>query len=380
MANLALSALERRIGKDREPAKANGGGASAAASFSGVFASPAFRGHEEVAFFHDEASGLRAIIAVHSTRLGPALGGCRMWPYASDVEAITDVLRLSHAMTYKNAMAQLLRGGGKSVIIGDPQRDKSEDLFHAFGRCVESLGGRYVVAEDVGTAVEDMTVVRSETRHVMGFAAEAGSSGDPSPVTAYGVFCGLKAAVKFRLGRDNLEGVAVAVQGLGHVGYHLCEFLHEAGARLFVADIDPAAIERVTKAFGAVPVGTDQIYDLSVDVYAPCALGATLNDETIPRLKAAVVAGAANNQLATAEDGAALAARDILYAPDYVINAGGVINLAYENGAYDRQKAMAHTGRIYDTAMEIFERARLEGLPTSVVADNIAEERLAAGH
>ena len=329
-------------------------------------------------FCHDKASGLRAIVALHSTALGPALGGCRMWPYANEAEALTDVLRLSQAMSYKHAVAKTPHGGGKSVILADPARDKSEALLRAFGRFIERLGGRYVVAEDVGTTADDMAVIRRETSAVAGISTAAGGSGDPSPVTAYGVFCGIKAAVRFRLGRDNLTGLKVAVQGVGHVGYALAKYLRDAGANLFVSDLDAAAVAAAASALGASPVGADEIYDLPADIFAPCALGATVNRRTIPRLKAAIVAGAANNQLAEPADGAALAARGILYAPDYVINAGGIINIACERGGYDRDRAMKWTEEIYRTSLAIFERAREDDLPTNVVADRIAAERLAA--
>lgn len=344
-----------------------------------VFSSTAFDRHEEVIFCTDAGSGLRAIIAIHDTNLGPALGGCRMWPYETENDAITDVHRLSRAMSSKNALARLSTGGGKSVIIGDPDRDKSEALFHAFGRSVENFGGRYIVAEDVGTAVEDMTQIRSQTSHVMGFSAREGSSGDPSPVTAYGVFCGLKVAVEFRFGRAELSGLRVAVQGIGHVGYQLCKYLHEAGAKLLVSDIHGAAVARAEADFGACAVAGDDIYSQDVDVFAPCALGAELNSRTIPQLRAQVVAGAANNQLECAEDGAKLAARNILYAPDYVVNAGGVINLSYEReSGYERDKAMAHTARIYEIVLDIFGRAEREGRPTSEIAGDMAQELLGA--
>jgi leucine dehydrogenase len=289
------------------------------------------------------------------------------------------VLRLSRAMSYKNALAQLGTGGGKSVIIGDSEKHKSEALLRAFGRSVEKLGGRYIVAEDVGTTVADMTVVRGETSHVMGYSAQEGSSGDPSPVTAYGVFCGLKAAVEFHLGRSDLDGLRVAVQGVGNVGYQLCKFLHEAGAKLWVSDIRRDAAARAEANFGAHIVAGEEIYGQDVDVFAPCALGAELNARTIPQLKASIIAGAANNQLEREENGAELAARDILYAPDYVINAGGVINLSYETEAgYERDRAMAHTARIHQVALDIFGRARREGRPTSDVADDMARELLRA--
>jgi leucine dehydrogenase len=303
-----------------------------------------------------------------------------MWPYDNEHEAITDVLRLSRAMSYKNALARLSTGGGKSVIIGDPEGGKSEALFHAFGRFVENLSGRYIVAEDVGTTVEDMNQIRSQTRHVMGFSAQDGSSGDPSPVTAYGVFRGLEAAAEFRLGRRDLAGLRVAVQGIGHVGYQLCKYLHAAGAKLIVSDIQRDAVARAEAEFGAEIAPGTKIYEQDVDIYSPCALGGDLNQRTIPHLKARIVAGAANNQLERAQDGADLAARGILYAPDYVINAGGVINLSYErDSGYDREQAMTHTARIYDMAMEIFGRAAHESRPTSEIADAMAEELLAGG-
>ncbi|MFQ5957839.1 MAG: Glu/Leu/Phe/Val dehydrogenase dimerization domain-containing protein [Alphaproteobacteria bacterium] len=341
-----------------------------------VFNAPEFDDHEQIVFCRDPEAGLKAIIAIHDTALGPALGGCRMWPYGSEEEALTDVLRLSRSMTYKHALAATGQGGGKAVIIGDPKRDKTPALLHAFGRFVDTLGGRYVVAEDVGTSVDDMTYVRRVTRHVAGLAQ--GGSGDPSPVTAYGVFCGIKAAVRHKFGRDDLAGVRVAVQGLGHVGSALCGYLHEAGARLYVADIDADAVKGAVDAYAAAAVRSEEIADLAVDVFAPCALGGVLNSESIPRIQAPIVAGAANNQLACAGDGLALAERGILYAPDYAINAGGVINITFESGRYDRDAAMRRTAEIYDTLLEIFRRADAEGLPTNVVADRMALERIEA--
>lgn len=343
-----------------------------------VFGVRDFDEHEQVVFAHDSETGLRVIIAIHNTSLGPALGGCRLWNYASEEEAIRDVLRLSRGMTYKNALAGLPLGGGKSVIIGDPATPKTPALMTAMGRAVHRLGGRYVIAEDVGTSVEDMEAIRRATPHVAG--VENGG-GDPSPLTAFGVFQGIRAAVRHKLGRRDLEGVRVAVQGLGHVGEHLCRHLAEAGARLFVTDIRPENIDRIVNRHGAVPIRPDEIYGLDVDVYAPCALGATVNDETLPRLKATIVAGAANNQLSEDRHGTELARRGILYAPDYVINAGGVINISYEldGRSYDRDKAYEHTGRIYGTAMEIFERAARAGMPTNIAADRMAEERFKAG-
>jgi leucine dehydrogenase len=340
-----------------------------------VFFSPHFDEHEEVVFCREKRSGLRAIIAVHSTRRGPALGGCRMFPYPDEAAAVADVLRLARGMTLKAAMADLAFGGGKSVIIGDPRRDKSEALFLAMAACVDRLGGRYVIAEDSGTSVADMEAVRKGTRHVAGIAE--GGSGDPSPATAWGVFQGIRAAARHRLGSERLDGLTVAVQGLGHVGWHLAEHLSRAGARLVVADIDPAPVRRAARVFGADAVAPNAIYDAPADIFAPCALGAVLDGDTVRRLKAAIVAGSANNQLARPEHGKALAARGILYAPDYVINAGGIINIAHEGAGYDRERAFAHVARIGETLREVFGRAEAERIPTSEAADRLALARLA---
>lgn len=347
-----------------------------------VFTAPAFDDHEQVVFCRDPSAGLRAIIAIHNTNRGPSLGGCRMWNYGTEEEALHDVLRLSKGMTYKSAMAHLDLGGGKSVVIGNSRQDKSEALLRALGRYVDTLGGRYIIAEDAGTSVEDMRIIGEKTRHVVGIAdkvtGEGGMrSGDPSPATAYGVFIGLRAAVKHRLGRDDLDGLRVALQGVGQVGYRLAKHLHEAGAKLWVSDIYDDQSQRATAAFRATPVPPEHIYEQEVDVFAPCALGAVINDDTIFRLRAKVVAGAANNQLAEDRHGEQLMRRSILYAPDYVINAGGLIDVAHERdpGGYDRDKMLRHIERIDDTLIEIFERADAEGLPTNVVADKIAEER-----
>ncbi len=339
-----------------------------------IFGHPEFDGHEQVVFGHDAASGLRAIIAIHNTCLGPALGGCRMWPYASEAEALTDVLRLASGMTYKSALAGLAYGGGKAVILGDPRRDKSQALFLAMGRLVESLGGRYVTAEDVGIAVDDVEVMGRVTKHVAG--TRAGGAGDPSASTAYGVLMGIRAAVAHKLGRHSLDGVRVAVQGLGHVGTHLCRFLDEAGARLTVTDIDSAAVARVAGEFGAEPVAPDAIIGVAAEVFAPCALGAVINDQTIDQLQAPIVAGSANNQLAEPRHGVELMRRGVLYAPDYVINAGGVINISHEGPDYDKQAAIDHVARIFDTLREIFGRAEAAGISTSEAADRLAKERL----
>ena len=345
-----------------------------------VFSSPAFDEHEQVIFFFDRASGLKAIVALHDTTLGPAVGGCRMWPYAIEADAITDVLRLSRGMTFKAAMADLPYGGGKTVIIGDPRTDKSEALFRALGRCIDTLGGRYYTGEDVGTAPQDMDWAGEETAYVLG-RTRGGGSGDPSTVTARGVWCGIREAVRHKLQQDGLAGVRVAIQGLGHVGYNLARLLVEDGARLIVADIDPARVERAADELSAKVVGVDAILGTECDVLAPCALGGVLNDDTIPRLACRIVAGAANNQLLEDRHGAALHARGILYAPDYVINAGGLINIALElePGGYDRARALARVEGIGATLAEVFERADRTGMPTHEVADRIARERIAAG-
>ncbi len=338
-----------------------------------IFAHPEFDGHERVVFGHDAASGLRAIIAIHNTHRGPALGGCRMWPYASEAEALTDVLRLSRGMTYKSALADLPFGGGKAVILGDARKDKSEALFLAMGRFVDSLGGRYVTAEDVGVSVDDVEVMARATKHVAG--TRAAGAGDPSPSTAYGVLMGIRAAVAHKLGRNSLDDVRVAVQGVGHVGYHLSQFLHEAGARLTVTDIDGAAVARDADEFGAEPVSPEAIVGVSSEVFAPCALGAVIDDEALDRLQAPIVAGSANNQLAAPRHGVELLRRGVLYAPDYVINAGGVINISHEGPQYDKQAAVDHVARIHDTLREIFGHAEAAGIPTSEAADRLAEER-----
>ncbi|MFP5304561.1 MAG: Glu/Leu/Phe/Val dehydrogenase dimerization domain-containing protein [Gammaproteobacteria bacterium] len=347
-----------------------------------VFRHPEFDHHEIVSFFHDEASGLRAIIAVHNTRLGKALGGCRMWPYPTEDAALTDVLRLARGMTYKAALAGLPQGGGKSVIIGDPRKDKTPELMHAMGRAVDRLNGAYVIAEDSGTNVDDMRLIAETTRQVGGLAdarAQAqGRTGDPSPATAYGVFVGIQAAVRHRYGRDDLRGLRVAVQGVGNVGYRLCRHLHEAGALLWVTDLHAPAVERCVRDFGATAVDMDAIVALDVDVFAPCALGAVLDDASIPRLRAQVVAGAANNQLARPEHDRLLMQRGILYAPDYCINAGGIIDIFYEGPDYDAAVVEAHLRRIGATLTAIFERSRAERRPTGEIADRMAEERFRA--
>jgi len=338
-----------------------------------------YDGHELVVFGHDPPTSLRAIIAIHSTALGPAAGGCRMWPYATTTEALADVLRLSRGMSYKNAMAELPFGGGKAVIIGDSRKAKTPELFQAFGRLVDSLGGRYITAEDVGTTIADMASVARTTRFVSGLGRAPGEAGgDPGPKTALGVHLGIKAAVKFRLGRADLEGVRIAIQGLGGVGHHLCGLLHAEGAELFVADVRAAAVQKACEQFKAHPVTVEEVLGLDVEVLAPCALGGVLNSQSIPRLRARVVAGAANNQLAQGQDGSALQAAGVLYAPDYVINAGGIISVAreYHGGASEAQ-VIADIHAIPARLTEIFERARRENRTTNAVADQMARERLA---
>jgi leucine dehydrogenase len=334
--------------------------------------------YEQLVFCHDKATGLRAIIAIHDTTLGPALGGCRMWPYVTEEEAIVDVLRLARGMTYKAAASGLNLGGGKSVIFGDPDRDKSEALFRSFGRYIETLGGRYIVAEDVGTSTEDANFIRMETSHVVGVDVTRGGSGDPSPFTALGVLQGMRACAEEVFGTDSLEGRTVAVQGLGHVGYHLCRLLHEEGARLVVTDLRPKVAERTAREFGAKPVEPDEILGIPCDILAPCAMGAVVNDRTLPRLRCRIIAGSANNILHEARHGEELAERSILYAPDYVINAGGLINVADELEGYNERRATKRVMRIRDSVQSIIAISKRDGVPTNVAADTLALERIAA--
>jgi leucine dehydrogenase len=332
----------------------------------------------EAHFKFDKATGLRAIVAIHDSRLGPALGGCRFLPYDTDDAALVDALRLARGMTYKAALAGLAHGGGKSVLIRPPGHFDRVAMFRAFGHFVEDLGGHYITAEDSGTGLEDMEIIRTVTKHVTGVGPKLGGSGDPSPFTALGVRRGIEACVKIQLKKDTLEGVHVAVQGVGHVGYHLCKELHAAGAKLSVADVDPLKSERAQREFGATIVPLDQIFDIKCDVVAPCALGSALNDTTIPKLKATIVAGAANNQLAEPRHGDDLHARGILYAPDYAINAGGLVNVAQEVLGYDAKAARDKTMKIYDTIFDIAQRSLQTRAPTYKIADMIVEERLVA--
>lgn len=346
-----------------------------------VFDHPEFDRHESIHYAHDEASGLQAIVAVHSTALGPAAGGCRRWHYVSEEAAVTDALRLSRGMTYKNAVAGLPFGGGKAVILSDGSASKSDALLAAFGRFVDSLGGRYITAEDVGLSVEDMREVRKQTSYVSGLPRSGVSAGgDPSPLTALGVFLSIKAAVEYRLKTDSLKGMKVAVQGVGHVGLNLCRLLHEAGAILTIADVNESNLQAARTELPVNEVPPAELLFSDVDVLAPCALGNILTSETIPRLKAKIVAGAANNQLSTDQDGARLAGRQILYAPDYVINAGGIISVAREyRGNSSDDQVRAEIGLIPDRLKSIFAEADASARPTNQIADDLARSLVAAG-
>ncbi|HEY8491187.1 MAG TPA: amino acid dehydrogenase [Dehalococcoidia bacterium] len=341
-----------------------------------IFAAMAGDGYEQLAFCHDRATGLRAIVCIHDTTLGPALGGTRMLPYASEEEAVRDVLRLARAMTYKNAAAGLDHGGGKAVIIGDPKQDKSEALFRAYGRFVQGLGGRYVTTTDVGTTMTDMDLVLRETAFVTGYSQANGGSGDTSILTSVTVHLGMKAAAREAFGSDDLAGRHVAVQGAGKVGYHLMERLKADGCRITVTDVDPAAVERAVRDFGAEAVPPDRIFDVEADIFSPNALGAVLNDDTIPRLRCRVVCGGANNQLAEEHHAAILQDRGILYAPDFIVNCGGVINVADELRGYNRERAEHKAREVYETTLRVFAIAKRDGITTAAAADRLAEERI----
>lgn len=340
-----------------------------------VFDAVDFDDHEEIAFFYDKDTNHKFIIAIHNTTRGPALGGCRMWPYETEQVALTDALRLSRGMTYKAAMANLPFGGGKIVVIGDSRKEKTPQLMRAVGRCVESFKGHYITAEDVGTSVEDMIYIREATSHVVGLP---GGSGDPSPFTALGVYEGIRAAAAYRLGRNSLEGIRVSVQGLGHVGHRLCQLLAKAGAKLSITDINKDVVSHVSAECKAKIVSPEDIYGLEVDVFSPCALGAVINDETIPQFKCTIVAGSANNQLNTQRHGKILAERNILYAPDYVVNAGGLIDVSYEGPRYHADQVVRHVKGIYDTLKSVFQKAETLNISTSEAADLIAEERFSS--
>ena len=332
--------------------------------------------HEQLIFFREQVSGLRAILAIHDTTLGPAIGGVRMWRYTGEDEAIEDALRLSRAMTYKAAGAGLNFGGGQTVIMGDPKTEKNEPLFRALGRFIDSLGGRYIAAEGVGTTYNDMDYIRMETDYVVGIPSSRGGSGDPSPFCANGVIRGLEACRRFLTGSDDLEGLKVALQGVGRVGSILVERLSQSGALLTISDADADAVGLITSKLEVGVVPDQEIYDVECDVFCPCALGGIINDSTIDRLRCKVVAGAANNQLADERHGDDLHNRGILYAPDYIINAGGLINVAEEIYGYDEQRAMRKTEVIGDVLLKILEVARDQGIPTHKAADRFAEERI----
>lgn len=340
-----------------------------------VFDHAEFDNHEQVVFCHDEATGLKAIIAVHDTTMGPSLGGTRMWNYANSAEALTDVLRLSRGMTYKSALAGLPLGGGKAVIIGDAKTDKSPELFKAYGRFVDSLGGKYITAEDVNIRTHDIELVATQTRFVAG---TEGKAGDPSPHTALGTYLGLKAAAKHQFGCDDIKGLKIAIQGLGSVGYGLAKYLAKDGALLTVCDVNQEAVDRAINELGATAVGIDEIYDVEMDIYAPCALGATVNDANLERIKAKVIAGSANNQLATPAHDKIVHDMGILYAPDYVINAGGVIHVCSEASSMSLEETAGRVRAIYDTLDRIFTRAKADNRPTGEIADQMAREILAA--
>jgi leucine dehydrogenase len=340
-----------------------------------IFETLADMGHEQVALCSDPAAGYRGIIAIHSTVLGPALGGTRFWTYASDDDAIIDALRLARGMTYKNAVAGLNLGGGKSVIIGDNKTKQREMIFRAHGRFVDSLGGRYVTAEDVGTSTSDMDFVHMETNYVAGLTDR---SGDPSPVTARGVFRAIQASAKWRWNSEDLAGKTISLQGCGHVGYNLAKELSTVAAKLIVSDVDAERVKRVVKDFGATAVKPDEIVGQQADIFAPCALGGIINDKTIPELKVEIVAGAANNQLLEKRHGDELEKRGILYAPDYVANAGGVINVYRELAGWDSQRSLRKADEIYDTLLSVFAIAKADKVPSYVAADRLAERRVKA--
>ncbi len=330
---------------------------------------------EQLVFCQDKSTGLKAIIGIHDTTLGPALGGTRIWDYETEDEALTDVFRLAIGMTYKNAAAGLNLGGGKTVIIGDPAKIKSEELFRTFGRYVESLGGRYITAVDVNSTPQDMAHINAETDYVVGLE---GKSGNPSPVTAFGVFRGILAAVNEVYGSDDLNGKVVAVQGLGSVGYSICKHLHDAGAKLYVTDIRKESIDRVVNDMGATGVAPDEIYGVDCDIFVPCAMGAVINDFTVEQLKCKIVAGSANNQLAEEKHCQMLKDKGILYVPDFVINSGGVINVYEELKGYDKDRAMARASAIYDSVKRVIEISKRDDISTSEAAERMAEERIAA--
>ena len=334
-------------------------------------------GHEQVIFCNDKVTGLKAIIAIHDTTLGPALGGTRMWNYSSEEEALQDVLRLSRGMTFKASISGLNLGGGKAVIIGDDSKDKTEALMKKFGEYVDSLGGKYITAEDVGMNTKDMEYIREKTKHVTGIPESMGGSGDPSPVTAYGVYMGMKASAKFKWGSDSLEGKTILVQGVGHVGENLVKHTIEEGAKVYITDINLSKLAEVSKQYGAEIINGAGIYDMDMDIYAPCALGSTLNTNTINRLKCQIIAGSANNQLSDeVVHGKMIKDKGIVYAPDFLINAGGLINVYSEINGYKKEESLSQTKKIYDTTLEILLKSEEEDITTNKAALLIAEQRI----
>ncbi|MEX0894155.1 MAG: Glu/Leu/Phe/Val dehydrogenase dimerization domain-containing protein [Balneolaceae bacterium] len=335
--------------------------------------------HEQIVICSELESGLRAIIAIHDTTLGPSLGGVRMWPYDNETDALKDVLRLSRAMTYKAAISGLNLGGGKSVIIGDPNTDQSEAMFRALGRYIEGLGGRYIATEDVGMSEQCMEWIYSETNYVTGIPEEIGGNGDPSPVTAYGVYMGMKACVKKTYGGDSLEGKRIAIQGAGNVASHLASLLQEEGAILYVSDLYPEKAKTLAERTGAETVKSEEIYELDADIFSPCALGGIINDRTIGQFKFDIIAGGANNVLLDEQrHGQSLSERGILYAPDYVINAGGLIHVAGEFAGYDSTRSYKKAAAIYDTVLSVLNRAEEENVPPLIASNAMAEERIKA--
>jgi leucine dehydrogenase len=335
--------------------------------------------HEQVLFCNDNSTGLKAIIAIHNTVLGPSLGGTRMWNYSSEMEALHDVLRLSRGMTYKSSVAGLNLGGGKAVIMGDARKIKNEALLRRFGKFVNSLGGKYITAEDVAMTSRDMEIIKMETDFVSGLPENMGGSGDPSPVTAYGVYVSMKASAREVWGNDSLSGKKVLVQGIGHVGEVLVGHLTKEGAKVYIHDISEERLAAAARKYGSQPVTSDTMFDLDIDIYAPCALGATVNDETLSRLKCKIICGAANNQLANEQrHGEMVGRQGILYAPDYVVNAGGIINVYYELEGYNRERAMTHAEKIYETTFNLFQLAKKEGIPTYMAANRLGEQRIEA--
>ncbi|MFM1999813.1 MAG: hypothetical protein RL204_1760 [Bacteroidota bacterium] len=335
--------------------------------------------HEQVVFCQDKSTGLKAIIAIHNTVLGPAVGGTRMWAYASETDAITDVLRLSRGMTYKNALAGLNIGGGKAVIIGDARKDKNEPLLRRFGKFVDSLGGKYITAEDVGINTKDMEFVKMETDNVVGLPEFMNGGGDPSPVTAYGVYMGMKASAKEYWGNDSLAGKKIVVQGVGHVGEYLVSHLVKENAEVMIADIYEDRVKAVVAKYGVKAIDTKDVYSTPMDIYSPCALGATVNDETLSQLKCSIICGAANNQLGNElVHGVEVQKRGILYAPDYLVNAGGIINCYWEIIGYNREAALSQAENIYNTTLEIYKKSKAENIPSYLAANHIAEARIAA--